>query len=119
MSNHAEHTEQGHQAHGAGHDNHNSTKLIWKTFFILLGITIFELVIPFTSINPDVQRYIFIILTIVKAFYIVAYFMHLKFEAKFFRYAMILPFAFIVYLIAISLGEGVAIKHLTDFFPKF
>ncbi|HQV00208.1 MAG TPA: cytochrome C oxidase subunit IV family protein, partial [Bacteroidia bacterium] len=50
--------------------------------------------------------YIFIALTIVKAYFIVYFFMHLKAEWKSFQYTIILPFILIVYLIFIALIEG-------------
>ena len=79
---------------------------IWKTFWILLVITLFEVGIAFTSIPHNILIVIFIILTIVKAYFIVAYFMHLKHERFTFAYTIILPFILIVYLIIMALTEG-------------
>src|SRR5688500_9025769 len=84
----------------------NSVKLIWRTFWILLTITIFEVRISFTSIPHDILIVIFIVLTIVKAYYIVAFFMHLKHEAVSFTYSIILPFVLILYLIVMAIAEG-------------
>ena len=41
--------------------------------------------------------YIFIALTIVKSYYIVGYFMHMKFEVMPFQWSVLLPFILIVY----------------------
>jgi len=49
---------------------------------------------------------IFIVLTIVKAYFIVAFFMHLKHEKLSLAYCILLPFILIVYLIAMSLTEA-------------
>jgi cytochrome c oxidase subunit 4 len=86
--------------------------IIWRTFWILLIVTIFEVGIAFTSISKEVLLYIFIGLTIVKAYFIVYFFMHLKAEWKAFQYAIILPFILIVYLIVIALIEGNYLKDL-------
>ena len=51
----------------------NSTKLIWRTFWILLFITLFEVAIAFTSLSKLLLMNIFIVLTIVKAYFIVAF----------------------------------------------
>jgi cytochrome c oxidase subunit IV len=51
----------------------------------------------------------FIVLTIVKSYYIVGYFMHLKYEVVPFRWTILLPFVLIVYLIFIALYEGSAL----------
>ena len=79
---------------------------IWRTFWILLIITVFEVGIAFTSIPKNILLYIFIILTVVKAYFIVFFFMHLKGEWKALQYAIILPFVLIAYLIFIALTEG-------------
>jgi cytochrome c oxidase subunit IV len=92
-------------AHGHEHGSLN-TKLIWKVFWILLGVTLFEVGIAFTSIPKDILMYTFIALTIVKSYYIVGYFMHLKYEAVPFQWTILLPFLLIVYLIFIALYEG-------------
>jgi cytochrome c oxidase subunit IV len=86
-----------------------NTKVIWKVFWILLIVTIFEVSISFTSISKDILLYIFVALTIFKAYYIVGYFMHLKFEKMPMQYSLLLPFLLIIYLIFIALYEGIAI----------
>jgi cytochrome c oxidase subunit IV len=59
----------------------------------------------------------FLILTLVKAAYIVLIFMHLGDERKNLKYAVLLPYAmFIMYLIFIALYEGVAIQGLHNMF---
>ena len=50
-------------------------------------------------------------LTIVKAYFIVGYFMHLKFEVMPLQWSLLLPFVLIVYLIFIALYEGVALSQ--------
>ena len=86
-----------------------NTKVIWKVFWILLGVTIFEVSISFTGISKEILLYTFIVLTIVKAYYIVGYFMHMKFEAMPLQYSILLPFILIVYLIFIAIYEGTAL----------
>ena len=86
-----------------------NTKVIWKVFWILLIVTIFEVSISFSSISRNVLLYIFIALTIVKAYYIVGYFMHLRFEKVPMQYTLLLPFLLIIYLIFIAIYEGTAL----------
>ena len=88
------------------HHDPKNVSVIWKTFWILLGITLFEVGIAFTSIPHSILIIIFIVLTIVKAYYIVAYFMHLKHENSPFKYSILLPFILIMYLIVMALAEG-------------
>ena len=88
------------------HQVPNSVKLIWRTFWILLFITIFEVGIAFTSINHNILIVIFIVLTIVKAYFIIAFFMHLKHETVPLKYSIILPFVLILYFIVMAITEG-------------
>ncbi len=93
----------------------NGTKQLWKTFYILLALTIFEvflgiskpgfLLIPLAGIS--LLNYVFVILTLIKAYYIVAIFMHLGGEKKGFQYAIYLPALILIpYLTFILLAEG-------------
>jgi cytochrome c oxidase subunit IV len=88
------------------HYDPKNKSVIWRTFWILLVITIFEVGIAFTSIPHHILIIIFIVLTLVKAYFIVAYFMHLKHEKYTLAYSIILPFILIIYLIAMSLTEA-------------
>lgn len=101
------------------HHQESSTKTIWRTFWILLFITIFEVGIAFTAIPKSVLKITFIALTIVKAYYIVFYFMHLKHEKAQLTRIILLPFILIVYFIYMMLHEGTALKDLTDYVQKF
>lgn len=97
-----------HESEEKAHSGLN-TKVIWKVFWILLGVTIFEVSISFTSLSKDLLLYTFIVLTIVKAYYIVGYFMHMKFEVVPLQWSILLPFILIVYLIFIAIYEGTAL----------
>jgi cytochrome c oxidase subunit IV len=81
-------------------------KIIWKTFWILLFVTIFEVAIAFAPLSKELLQWIFVALTIVKSAYIVGIFMHLSHEKLTFKYTILLPFILIVYLIFIALAEG-------------
>ena len=93
-------------------------KTIWITFYILLAITAFEFLIAFIKgplgLSKTLVVVIFVTLTLVKAFYIVAEFMHLKHEAKGLIAAIVIPVTFIIWLIAALLTEGSSI--LTKWF---
>jgi len=91
------------------------TKWIWKVFWIMLIITLVELFIGFQaeawSISKTFLKFFFIALTLLKAYYIVYFFMHLKDENKPLRYTILIPYIlFIVYLVYICLTEGIYSK---------
>lgn len=104
----SEHTE-AHAEHG---DHEGMTRGgIWKIFFLLLGITVVEfiialLLVPKGIIPAHIANPIYIVLTLFKAFYIVAYFMHLKFEKIGLALAIIVPILFIVGLILVLTNES-------------
>lgn len=79
---------------------------IWMTALILGAVTAVEFIIAFTMEASMLRIAIFIGLTIVKAFYIVAEFMHMKYETKSLAWSVILPTIFIVWLIIALLTEG-------------
>ena len=102
----AEHT----QEHAPEHESMTKRK-IWQVFFYLLGITALEFfialyLIPKGIVSHGVGNFAYIILTLVKAFYIVAYFMHLKFEKFAFKASIVLSLLFIIYFIVLMLIEG-------------
>ena len=89
-------------------------KRIWKVFYILLGITCIEFfialyLVPHYNSGGNASHWanpIYIVLTLFKAFYIVGYFMHLKFEKLDMALAIIVPVLFIIGLILVLTNES-------------
>ncbi|MEL4308585.1 cytochrome C oxidase subunit IV family protein [Joostella sp. CR20] len=97
------------------HAHESNTKRIWVVFGILSVITIVEVILGI--IRPEaleahvagmkLLNWIFIILTIVKAYYIAWAFMHLEGEKAGLRWSIVLPLVFLImYLSFILLVEG-------------
>lgn len=103
---------------------HSHKKLIWKVFMILSIITLIEVILGILKppilvhsnflwgvfpnfLKSSTLNWIFIILTLVKAYYIMWYFMHLSDEKSNFRTAIILPLLILIpYLVALVLIEA-------------
>ncbi|MFN5182944.1 MAG: cytochrome C oxidase subunit IV family protein [Bacteroidota bacterium] len=92
-------------------------KKLWMVFWIMLGVTLVELAIGTYASSMgmlDSERrsslllkIIFVVLTIVKAGYIVMIFMHLGHEVKFMKWTILAPYIiFLCYLVFIILVEG-------------
>jgi cytochrome c oxidase subunit IV len=85
-------------------------KDIMRVFWVLTAITAVEfiiaLAIPSSFMSKDIKNFLYIALTILKAFYIVAYFMHLKFEKINLIYSILLPLVFIIGVIAALMNES-------------
>ncbi|MGH2622269.1 MAG: cytochrome C oxidase subunit IV family protein [Sphingobacterium sp.] len=109
MSNHDHIASPEAHAHGEGMDK----KRIWTVFFVLLALTALEFLIALGFVHHwgilqkgMLVNVIYITLTLVKAYYIVAFFMHLKFEKSGFIVTCSIVFFFIIFFIILMLIEG-------------
>ncbi|QCR21025.1 cytochrome C oxidase subunit IV family protein [Pontibacter sp. SGAir0037] len=102
----AMHSDHSHDFNHTGEIPKPQTKQIWKTFWILVAITAFEFLIAFTMDAGTLRNAIFIVLTIFKAFYIVAEFMHLKHETKALIWCILIPMALVIWLMVALISEG-------------
>lgn len=84
-------------------------KHLWKTAGILLVITIIEFIIAFTLSTGTLKTTTFVILTIVKAAYIVGEFMHLRYEVKVLFWSILIPLVFVIWMLVAFVYEGLAI----------
>ncbi len=89
--------------------NKEKIKRIWIVTAILAGWTCVEFIVAFTLDAGFLKTSIFVVLTIIKAFYIVGEFMHLKHEVKSLIWSILLPCIFVVWLIIALLIQGSAI----------
>ncbi|MCO6148099.1 cytochrome C oxidase subunit IV family protein [Flavobacterium sp. NRK1] len=98
------------------HSHESNTKRIWTVFGLLSVITIVEVILGIQKpaflhetnlFQMNLLNWIFIILTIVKAYYIMWAFMHLEGEKSSLRWSIVAPLVFlIIYLVFILLIEG-------------
>ncbi len=101
-------------AHTKEHKSH--TKLIWKVFGILSAITLVEVILGIKKpeylhlthfLGTSILNIIFLVLTLVKAYYITWFFMHMADEKKNLRRAVVWTALFLIcFLAALLLIEG-------------
>jgi len=89
---------------------------IWKVTALLTAVTVVEVflgaMIKQSSGAWPFVKWSFIIMTLLKAGYIVLVFMHLGDEKKALRAVVLVPYIlFMLYLIFIALWEGMAVGH--------
>ena len=107
------------------HDDSAQVKRIWKTFWILLVLTILELGLGLAIYTihkgPDPSHMLVLlfkgvvcILTLAKAFYIVSIFMHLGDEIRNMIMTIVVPLLLFVWFIAAFLWDGNAWKNLKN-----
>ncbi len=87
-------------------------KKLWRVAGILLAVTLLEFVIAFTLPHGPAKTFLFVILTIVKAGYIVGEFMHLRHEVKVLFWAVLIPMMFVVWMLVTFVYEGTKIIRI-------
>ena len=103
-------------SHDHAHGHQSNVKRIWNVFFFLSAITIVEVYLGITRpsflylhnfISMNLLNWVFIILTLVKAYGIVWAFMHMEGERSSLRWAVVATVIFLaLYLLFILLVEA-------------
>jgi cytochrome c oxidase subunit 4 len=108
------------------HDASDSTKRIWRTFWILLIITIIELSLGLLIYATEPPHWITLflkgtiaILTLVKAYYIVSIFMHLGDEIRNLKMTIVVPLLLFVWFIAAFLWDGNSYRTDRNRYDKY
>jgi cytochrome c oxidase subunit 4 len=108
------------------HEHHDVIAEIKKVTIILSVLTIIELILGYWMIGITSQglrlaiKGSIVILMLAKAFYIVAYFMHLKHELKNLIMTIIVPLALFVWFITAFLSDGNSFRNLRNTYdPHF
>src|SRR5580692_10334400 len=105
------------------HEPEFSTKPIWRTFWILLGITLVELTLATIHMKTEfppkyVLNGIYLILTCAKAFYIIAEFMHLRHEIKNMIMTIAVPACLFICFIIAFLWDGASYNNLRNRYDR-
>jgi cytochrome c oxidase subunit 4 len=109
----------------ARHSEEDGVKIRKKLYMVTLILTVITIVEIFMGVQFkrnatftwETIKLAFIVLTLVKAAYIVLIFMHLGDERKNLKYVVLLPYAlFILYLIFIGIYEGLSVQEMNTTF---
>ncbi len=92
--------------------NKEKIKKLWTVAGILGIITAIEFAIAFSVPHGTFKTLIFVVMTIVKAGYIVGEFMHLKYEAKVLFWSILIPMIFVVWMLVAFVYEGMKISDV-------
>jgi cytochrome c oxidase subunit 4 len=89
-------------------------KKLWTVAAILGIITLIEFGVAFGIPHEmkNLRVWTFILMTIVKAAYIVGEFMHLRHEAKVLIWSILIPMVFVVWMLVAFVYEGMAIADV-------
>jgi cytochrome c oxidase subunit IV len=111
----------------ANHEASNAAAMaeIKKVTILLSVLTIIELILGFWMIGISSAalrlaiKGVIIILMMAKAFYIVAYFMHLKHEVKNMIMTIIVPLSLFIWFIAAFLWDGSSFRNLRNTYDPY
>jgi|SRR5215217_5863352 len=109
------------------HEPSEGTGRIWKTFWILLIITIIELALGFSMyLIPAMPGWLHMfikgvicILSLAKAFYIVSIFMHLGDEIRNMIMTIVVPLMLFVWFIGAFLWDGNSYRTMRNRYDKY
>lgn len=108
------------------HEASDSTKRIWRTFWVLLGLTIAELALGLSmyafSMPPFMHLFlkgVIVILTLAKAYYIVSIFMHLGDEIRNLIMTIVVPLMLFAWFIGAFLWDGNAYRTKRNRYDKY
>jgi len=122
MEQHTTYSDVTHaDTHGGG------SKEIWRVTIILSVLTIVELLLGFWMMDMDPESFlkhfikgVIVVLMLAKAFYIVAYFMHLGHEIRNFIMTVAVPMGLFVWFIIAFLADGNSFKNLrNEYNPEY
>jgi hypothetical protein len=114
------HTNDTHAEHDGG-----AIAEIKKVTIILSVLTIVELILGFWMIGMESKALVLgikgtiVILMMAKAFYIVAYFMHLKHEVKNLIMTIVVPLSLFVWFIIAFLADGNSFRNLRNTYNPY
>jgi cytochrome c oxidase subunit IV len=97
--------------------NKEKIRKLWTVAGILLVITILEFAVAFTLHPGPLKTSIFVVMTIVKAAYIVGEFMHLRHEVKVLMWSIIIPMVFVVWMLVAFVYEGMKMSEINFLNP--
>jgi len=112
-------------SHTAQHEENHGTGEIKKVTIILSVLTIIELILGFWMIDITSEalrlaiKGTIIILMMAKAFYIVAYFMHLKHELKNLIMTIVVPLGLFIWFIIAFLYDGNSFRNLRNTYDPY
>lgn len=100
------------------------TRWIWNIFWLLLIVTAVEVSIAFANYYNNfgidqILKVIYIALTLVKAYFIIFSYMHLKDEKKSFKLTLGFLVVILVYFVILMMNEGYYQNVVHVDFPEF
>jgi cytochrome c oxidase subunit 4 len=88
------------------------TKIIFSVWFGLLGLTVFEVILAYRQLPLETMLSILMVLSVVKAALIIAYFMHLRYERASLFVTLIPALVFVLVMMTVIFADSSRLAHM-------
>ena len=87
-------------------------KIIFSVWFGLLGLTVLELILAYQELPLGTMLSILMVLSVVKAALIIAYFMHLRYERGSLFVTLIPALVFVLIMMTVIFADSERLAHM-------
>jgi cytochrome c oxidase subunit IV len=87
-------------------------KIIFSVWFGLLGLTVFEVILAYQELPLGTMLSILMVLSVVKAALIIAYFMHLRYELPSLFVTLIPALVFVLIMMTAIFADSSRLAHM-------
>jgi cytochrome c oxidase subunit 4 len=87
-------------------------KVIFSVWFGLLGLTVLELILAYQELPLETMLTVLMVLSVVKAALIIAYFMHLRYEMPSLFVTLIPALVFVLIMMTVFFADSSRLAHM-------
>jgi cytochrome c oxidase subunit 4 len=87
-------------------------KVIFSVWFGLLGLTVFEVILAYQELPLETMLTVLMVLSLVKAALIIAYFMHLRYELPSLFVTLIPALVFVLLMMTAIFADSTRLAHM-------
>jgi cytochrome c oxidase subunit IV len=87
-------------------------KVIFSVWFGLLGLTVMELILAYQELPLGTMLTVLMVLSVVKAALIIAYFMHLRYELPSLFVTLIPALVFVLIMMTVFFADSSRLAHM-------
>jgi len=94
------------------HTETAGNKIVFSVWFGLLGLTVFEVILAYRQLPLETMLSFLMVLSVIKAALIVAYFMHLRYEQPSLFVTLIPALVFILIMMTAIFADSSRLAHM-------
>ena len=87
-------------------------KIVFSVWFGLLGLTVLEVILAYRQLPLETMLSILMVLSVIKAALIIAYFMHLRYEQPSLFVTLIPALVFILIMMTVIFADSTRLAHM-------